>query len=154
MPDRKLKTLLHEMNQRQWLNVVNSSSKCDSFKQFKIRVKFENYHIDVTNKKHRVAISKLRTSDHKLMIEQGEENKAKNRSFRTCPRCKCCIENECHFLVSCAIYNSRDIVCQKIEEKYPSLVELDIENKFILLLSQEDKDKSTKYWQLASINGS
>ena len=42
LPDRKLKTSLHEMNQREWLNNVNSSSKCDSFKQFRNRVKFEN----------------------------------------------------------------------------------------------------------------
>ena len=81
LPDRKLKTSLHEMNQRQWLNDVNSSSKCDSFKQFKNWVKFENYLTDVTNRKHRVAMSKLRTSDHKLMIEQGRREKAKNRKI-------------------------------------------------------------------------
>ena len=78
LPDRKLKTSLHEMNQRQWLNNVNSSSKCDSFKKIKNRVKFENYLTDVTNRKHRVAMSKLCTSDHKLMIE---EKKAKNRNI-------------------------------------------------------------------------
>ena len=60
--------------------------------------------------------------------------------FRTCPRWEGCIENECHFLVACAIYTSRDIGFQKIEEKYPSLVELDNENKFMFLLSQEDKE--------------
>ena len=140
---------LHEMNQRQWLNDVNSSSTCDSFKQFKNRVNFEDYLTDVTNRKYRVAMSKLRTWDHKLMIEQGR----RKVSFRTYPRYEGCIENECHFLVACTIYTSRDIVFQKIEEKYPSLVELDNENKFIFLLSQDAK-KSTKYWQLASMNGS
>ena len=123
------------MNQRQWLNDVNSSSKCDSFKQFKNRVKFENYLTDVSNRKHRVAMSKLCTSDHTLMIEQGRRKRPRiERSFRTCPKCEGCIENECHFLVACAIYTSRDI-----EEKYPSLVELNNENIFIVLLSQEDK---------------
>ena len=39
----KLKTSLHEMNQHYWLNDENSSSKCDSFKQFKNRVKLEKY---------------------------------------------------------------------------------------------------------------
>ena len=75
------------------------------------------------------------------MIEQGWRKRPRiERSFRTCPICEGCIENECHFLVVCAIYTSRDIVFQKIEEKYPSLVELDNENKFIFLLSQEDKE--------------
>ena len=78
LPDRKLKTSLREMNQRQWLNDVNSSSKCDYFKQSKNRVTFESYLTDVTNRKHRVAMSKLRTSDHKLMLEQGG-GEAKNR---------------------------------------------------------------------------
>ena len=56
-------------------------------------VKFENYLTDVTNRKHRVAMSKLRTSDHKLMIEQGRRKGPRiERSFRTCPRCECCIE--------------------------------------------------------------
>ena len=114
LPDRKLKTSLYEMNQRQWLNEVNSSSKCDSSKQFKNRVKFENYLTDVTNIKHIVAMSKLRTSDHKLMIEQGRRKRASiERSIRTFPRCESCIENEGHFLVACAIYTSRDIVFQK-----------------------------------------
>ena len=35
---------------------------------------------------------------------------------------------------------SWDIPFQKVKEKYPSLVELDNENKLIFLLSQEDKE--------------
>ena len=63
------------------------------------------------------------------MIEEGRRKRPRiERSFRTCPRCEGCIENECHFLVACAIYTSRDIVFKKIEEKYPSLFELDNEN--------------------------
>ena len=88
-------------------------------------------------------MSKLRTSDHKLMKEQGRRKRPRiERSFRTCSRCECCIENECQFLVACAIYtsSSRDIVFQKIEGKYPSSVEIDNENKLIFLLSQEDKE--------------
>ena len=86
-------------------------------------------------------MSKLRTSDRKLIIEQGRRKRPRiERSFRTCQRCECCIENECHFLVACAIYTSRDVVFQNMEEKYPSLVKLDNENKFIILLSQEDKE--------------
>ena len=75
------------------------------------------------------------------MIEQGRRKRPRiERSFRICPRCECCIENECPFLVACAIYTSRDIVFQKTEGKYPSLVELDNESKIIFLLYQEDKE--------------
>ena len=98
-------------------------------------------------------MSNLRTSDHKLMIEQVRRKRPRiERSFRTCPRCESCIENECHFLVVWAIYTSRDIIFQKIEEKYPFLVELDSnENKFIFLLSQEDKEVNKV---LAAMNSS
>ena len=101
---------LHEMNQRQWLNDVDSSSKCDSFKQFKNRVKFANY-LDVTNREHRVAMSKLHTSDHNPVIEQGRRKRPRIEGpFRTCPRGEGCIENECNFQVACAIYSRKDIV--------------------------------------------
>ena len=63
------------------------------------------YLTDVTNRKHRVAMSKLRTLDYQLMIEQGRRKRPRiERSFRTCQRCEGCIENECRFLVACAIY--------------------------------------------------
>ena len=72
------------MNQRQWLNDVNSSSKSDSFKQFKNREKFEKYLTDVTNRNHRVAMNKIHTPDHKLMIEQGWRKRPSiERTFRT-----------------------------------------------------------------------
>ena len=60
------------------LNAVGNQ-QYRQFKQFKNRVKFENYLTDVTNRKHRAAMSKLRTSDHKLMIEQGRRQRPKNR---------------------------------------------------------------------------
>ena len=96
-----------------------------------------------------VAMSNLRTSDHKLMIEQGEEGKRPRieKSFRTCSKCEGCIENECYFLVACAIYISRGIVFQKIIEKDHFLSwsrTMKINSCFLYFKRIK---KPTKYWQ-------
>ena len=42
-----------------------------TYKLFKDRLKFENYLTNIKNIKHRVASTKLRLSDHNLLIEEG-----------------------------------------------------------------------------------
>ena len=104
-------------------------------------MKFEQYLTDVTQRKHRVAMCKLRTSDHNLMIEQGRRTRPRlERIFRTCPTCIVPIENESHFLTSCTMYNNRNAMFQNITRLYPLFGELDNENKFIFLCSQENKE--------------
>ena len=73
VPDCKLRKVLHEINQQVWKRALDSSTKCDTYKQFKSRVKFEQYLEDISLRKHRVATSKLRTSDHNLMKKKEEE---------------------------------------------------------------------------------
>ena len=141
IPDSELRKILHEINQQTWMRALDSSTKCDTYKQFKNRVKFEQYLNDVTQRKHRVAMCKLRTSDHNLMIEQGRRTRPRlERIFRTCPTCIGSIENESHFLTSCTMYNNRNVMFQNIVRLYPSFEELDNENKFIFLCSQENKE--------------
>ena len=54
IPDSELRKILHEINQQTWMRALDSSTKCDTYKQFKNRVKFEQYLNDVTQRKHRV----------------------------------------------------------------------------------------------------
>lgn len=99
------------------------STKADTFKSFKTRVKFEMYLEDVKNRKHRVAMTKLRTSDHNLMIEEGRRLRPRiERSLRTCPACPNSVEDECHFLTTCPIYkDNREKIFLKMERTIPSL---------------------------------
>ena len=52
----------------------------------------------------RIALTKLRLSDHTLAIEKGRHNSI-NASDRTCPFCPEQVEDETHFLVKCPIYD-------------------------------------------------
>lgn len=62
----------------------------------------ENYVNNAINTKNRIAMTKLRLSNHKLMIEVGRHNKIDINS-RLCPTCLTGIETEIHFLFDCPI---------------------------------------------------
>ena len=62
----------------------------------------------VTNTRHRIALTKLRLSNHKLVIETGRYSKPfKKPAERTCPVCKIEIEDEYHFLNICPAYQEK-----------------------------------------------
>ena len=55
---------------------------------------------DVPNPIPRIALTKLRLSNHKLAIETGHYSRSfKKPAERTCPICKIEIEDEYHFLI-------------------------------------------------------
>ena len=63
---------------------------------------YENYLTNVRNINHRVAITKLRLSNHKLATETGRYVKPyQPPDQRTCPLCKTGLEDEEHFLMNC-----------------------------------------------------
>ena len=62
------------MNQQAWKSALDSSSKCDTHNQCKNRVKFEQYLYDVTQRKHRVAMCKLRIPDNNLYDRAKEKS--------------------------------------------------------------------------------
>ena len=141
IPKYKLRKTLFELQQNKWLTNIHASSKADTFKTFKTRSKFETYLCDVSNRKHRVAMTKFRTSDHRLMIEQGRRTRPrKERHERTCPHCSTTIEDECHFLTNCSMYKNRDEIFSKLEQLNPCLINMNNGIRFQFLLSQEDTE--------------
>ena len=106
-------------------------------------MKFEPY-LKLLNRKQRVSLTKLRVSDHKLMIEEGRRKKPRiPRELRTCNMCPNKIEDETHFLTNCPLYGSRSKLFQEFEALYPSFHTLSDDQKFIYLMSQEDPDISS-----------
>ena len=79
---------------------ANQGNKMITFRLFKTTDNYkceDNLH-QVTNTRHRIALTKLRLSIHKLAIETGRYSRPfKKPAERTCPICKIEMEDEYHF---------------------------------------------------------
>ena len=83
----------------------NQKHQLRTFRTFKTQIKFENYLSKVKILKHRVALTKLRISNHTLEIEKGRYGpKRKKADQRFCSSCQEQVEDEKHFLLKCPLY--------------------------------------------------
>ena len=141
--DLKLKSYTYQIFHNEWKSNLDTSIKGETYKRFKNNMKLEPY-LKFLNRKQRVSLTKLRVSDHKLMIEEGRRKTPKiPRENRTCKMCLGMIEDEPHFLTNCVLYGSRIKLFQNFEVLYPNFHTLDNDQKFIYLMSQENSDITT-----------
>ena len=93
-----------------WLSEINNDTRKDANQGNKMRTyrlfktiddyKCEEYLHQVTNTRHRIALTKLRLRHHKLATEIGGYLRPfKKPAERTCPICKIEMEDEYHFLL-------------------------------------------------------
>ena len=137
--DNKLHCSVKNCFNSLWKNELKSFTKADSFSQFKETVRFERYLEDIRIRRHRVSLSKLRLSDHCLMIERGRYCRPIiPREERFCPHCPLKLENEEHFLTQCVAINRESLFAQ-VTDSSPQFGHLGHHDKFIYLMSQEDK---------------
>ena len=83
--------------------IKNGGGRLRTYALFKTAPGFEKYLDDVACIKERTALTKLRISNHVLMIEKGRHQNM-DRDARFCPFCPNRIEDEKHFLITCPIY--------------------------------------------------
>jgi exonuclease III len=124
-----------------WRGQLSEMSKADSFSLFKSTIGLEKYTWAVKNYRHRNSLARLRLSAHKLMIEKGRHHKVPlARSERKCPSCLNSIEDECHFLITCPLYeNERQILFTEVRLICRSFDNIPTDKqKFIYLMTQED----------------
>ena len=127
-----------------WKEEITKFPKADTFRQFKDSVKFERYLEDVRIRRQRVSLSKIRVSDHCLMIERGRYNRPITpRNERFCPHCPLEVEDEEHFMTHCVAYD-RFSLFSRIADSSPQFDQLNGHDKFIYLMSQEDTE-TTKF---------
>ena len=94
-----------------WYSYVNNSPKLITYKTVKIQFCHEKYLSCVLNYKHRVALSRLRCSAHKLMIEERRYRNTE-RNMRLCQFCNMNLtENEFHFLLVCPAFRTLRAAC-------------------------------------------
>ena len=99
------------------------------------------YYLDcITLPKYRISISKIRASSHDLEIERGRYTRPKiDPDHRLCAFCLE-IENEEHFVTNCQINDAeRQLLFIKISSKFPAFAQLNHHEKFIYLMSCNDR---------------
>ena len=138
MANMIFRRLTDQFNQTSF-GVINSSSKMKMLSILKQEPGRETYLNEVTNSKHRIAMTKLRLSGHSLEIETGRYNNTE-RENRLCSYCQTMgnktIEDEMHFLVSCPMY-------KELRDNFlpPQIIQnnaLNEEEKFIQIMTKSD----------------
>ena len=111
------------------------SSKLRTYSLVKSAIGIENY-LQIDMPMHfRKAFTKLRLSNHTLMIEKGRHQKI-DVSERFCKFCPNEVEDEKHFLMSCTTYkNQRKELLSVASRKVNGFLFFDIHETFITLLS-------------------
>ena len=104
-PNNILFMRLKDQYQQSALEEMRNSSKLRFYSKLKTASGMEKYLTDIKNVKHRVAMTRLRLSSHRLNIEEGRYT-ATLREERICSLCKKDVEDETHFLVKCPMYGN------------------------------------------------
>ena len=101
--------------------------------------KFEPYLALVKIRRHRVALSKLRLSDHILMIEVGRHRRPKlDLEQRLCNVCHDKIEDEPHFLATCIIHDYHRKFIDTIAECNPTYFNMSELEKYCSIMNTND----------------
>ena len=144
---KEVKHITNECYDKVWQTGRKLMSKADAFLSFKKNISLGKYTWIIKNRQRRVALSRLRLSSHPLMIEKGRHCKPRfERLDRKCPYCNDTIGDECHFVISCPLYNNerRELLT---EAMHNSLLFNEIptdQQKFVFILPNEDTSLITK----------
>ena len=151
----KLHKRMNDQFNQMCFGVIHSSSKMKMLNLLKNLPGKEKYLTHVTNSKHRIAMTKLRLSGHRLEIERGRyKKKKKNQSLpvntdaesRFCSYCQLkgqtAVEDEIHFLIKCPM--SQGIRENSFPPQNLQDTQLTDEEKFVLLMSDNETNDLRK----------
>ena len=86
-------------------DIQQDSSKLRTYAKLKTTIGIASYLTGVNNTTDRIAMTKFRLSNHRLMIEKGRHDNIQIQN-RKCPFCPTHIEDEIHFLIKCPTYST------------------------------------------------
>ena len=110
------------MSYQGWHGRLRESTRACFYRTFKDEICFSHYLDDVRIKSHRIALTRLLTSSHRLGIETGRWQRPlvprEDRKYPTCSK----LDDEYHFLLECtALKQLRSRLIPKYYWKYPSM---------------------------------
>ena len=129
-----------------WSQEINRSPKAIFYTLFKSSTFHEKYLFTVKNIKHRKSLSRLRLSNHPLMIEKGRHLRPQiERNERKCFVCKGDVEDEKHFVIKCPLYEKeRSILFQACRENSVNFDLLNEEEKLVFIFTNESPEVTSK----------
>ena len=138
----RMKDIFH---QEAFSDINRVDSKLRTYALIKPLTGIEKYILTNANVDERISITKLRLSNHDLMIEKGRHLKIE-KTQRFCPFCPNLIETEQHFLLQCKTFDIlRAHLTEDIETTLPYYSTLPEDSKFKLLFSEQIITHSGKF---------
>ena len=121
---------------------INSEhSKLRTYAKLKTEIGMEKYLNSIKNITERTAITKIRLSNHDLMIETGRYKEIPVQE-RLCPFCDNNVETEQHFLLVCKTYQThREQLFNELRMINQNLEILNEEEQFVSLLNEPNTIK-------------
>ena len=148
---QQIPELLRNLDNEEWLKVVDSKPKLRTYKLFKQEIYQENYLKYYIPKFERSLISQIRCGILPLKIETGrflnfkDPQTGKIRKLKPEERiCEICDtnlpEDEMHFMCICPAYNiERQTLFNQKCEQFSDFNELSIDEKFVRIMQNPDK---------------
>ena len=132
------KNLTENFYQESFEKIYSEHSKLRTYSKLKTERGMEEYLNSVKNIGDRTALTKLRLSNHTLMIERGR-HQGLQENQRLCPFCKNKVEDEYHFVMECNTFDSfRQNLFDDMMEINNMFNWLNDNEKFIFLLSKPE----------------
>ena len=122
-------------HQSAFSEIKKETSKLRTYSTMKTQIGYENYLCQIQNIQNRISLTKIRLSNHRLMIETGRHQRV-DKNQRFCPFCPTKIEDEFHFLLECQVFSTVRIeLINNVIRENERFVQLGIYEKFVALLS-------------------
>ena len=122
-------------HQEAFAQIAKPESKLRTYSLIKHSIGREEYLTQIRNTSQRQSLTKLRLSNHKLMIEIGRHMKL-SKEDRICEICHSEVEDEIHFLTKCSLFDSlRKPLFDKCRELRPQFDFYPNKEKFIYMMS-------------------
>ena len=135
------KKLKENFYQESFEEISSEHSKLRTYAKLKTEIGMEGYLNSIKNVGDRTALTKIRLSNHTLMIEKGR-HQGLQENQRFCPFCENQVENEYHFIMECNTFEVfRQHLFVEITEISNTFNLLDDNEKFIFLLSKPEAGK-------------
>ena len=130
-----------QFHQNAFETIKGEHSKLRTYSIFKTKIGFEGYLSEIKNPQVRTQITKLRLSNHKLMIETGRHKKLAKEIRVFCPTS---VETETHFLFKCPTYTTmRNTIFNSIVERNPMFQFYQTNEKLKYIMTNIDNDVAT-----------